>query len=150
MQAKRSLPAIFIISGFILLGTIVVFQGPIKEFLSYKFEIFKITFDNFFYQGTPGERRRAPRSLIIKQDYLKMYVGQPFRNFSDAEWKNFWKLVYGVYPKQPVEKAGLPNRMRQLTEEEIEQELMDRYPQPFANFREKHWSIFFQILFSRD
>jgi hypothetical protein len=56
--------------------------------------------------------------------------------------------MYGVYPKEPSGK-GLPNRMRQLNEEELARELVKRFPEPFEFFQPSHWKLFFDIVFKK-
>jgi hypothetical protein len=40
-------------------------------------------------------------------------------------------------------------KARHLTKEEIADELMRRYPNPFSFFKDSHWGTFFSIIFEK-
>lgn len=84
-------------------------------------------------------------SLMERETELKLYIGQPFLDFTPKEWNDFWNLLYGTFPKDSPEREGLPQRLRQLTEDEIAFELMERYPAPFSYFQKNHWDTLFSI-----
>jgi hypothetical protein len=53
--------------------------------LGLKFPEFRFEFlnhDNFFFQAGPRAERRRPISLLVKETELKLYVGEPFRDFT--------------------------------------------------------------------
>lgn len=149
MRFKRIPPKILLIVGFLALYLILKYQSSIKEFWSFNLEKIKIYFDNFFSAQGSGLERRRPLSLIEKETELKLYVGQPFIDFEEKDWKEFWNLIYGVFPGEIPEKPGLPKRVRQLTENEIAFELMSLYSNPFVYFKEEHWRIFFSIILKK-
>ena len=146
MRFKRILPKILLIAGFLALYLILKYQTSIKEFWSFNLEKIKIYFDNFFSAQGSGLERHRPLSLIEKETELKLYVGQPFIDFSQKDWREFWNLIYGVFPEKTPEKPGLPKRVRQLTTDETAFELMSLYPNPFSYFKEEHWRIIFSII----
>jgi len=147
MRSKSILPKILIISGFILLFLIIQFRGSIQDFSSNIFDSVKINLDNFFYQSEA--KRHAPVTLVQKETELRLYIGEPFRSFTPREWKKFWLLIYGAFPKDKPERAGLPRKIRQLTEDEIAQELISLYPEPFVYFQDQHWNMFFEIILKK-
>lgn len=149
MPAKKILPKILLILGFLALFAIVRYRAPLKEKLLFNIEKIKAHKDNFFFESGPGMERRRPVSLLERETELRLYVGEPFNNFSAQDWREFWDIVYGVYAIEPPEKNGLPKKMRQFTRDEIALELMQKYPQPFANFKEEHWKIFFGIVLKK-
>jgi len=149
MSAKKILPKIFLFLGFLALFIIVRYRVFLRERLLFEFERAKIHIDNFFFETGPGVTRKKPLSLLEREAELKLYVAEPFRSFSDNDWREFWDIIYLPQPIERLEKKGLPNKMRQLSEDEIAFELMERYPQPFANFREEHWKMFFGIIFKK-
>ena len=149
MRFRRHLPKIFIASGFLFLFLIVKYQGYIRDLWSFNLEKIQIYSDNFFYGTSPEVRRRRPVSTLKKETELQMYVGEPFRSFNRRQWREFWNLVYGAFPKEKPLRGGLPDRMRQLTEDEIATELMRRYPAPFSYFKGNHWQMFFELVLER-
>lgn len=149
MRSKRILPKILLIAGFLALYLILKYQTSIKEFCSFNLEKLKIHFDNFFFAAGSGLERHRPFSLIEKETELKLYIGQPFINFDQDDWREFWNLIYGVFPEGIAEKPGLPKRVRQLTTDEITFELMSLYPNPLSYFKEEHWKTFFNIILKK-
>lgn len=149
MQSKRFLPKIFLISGFLALFFIVKYQNEIKEISSLNLEKLKIYFDNFFYLVSPKLERQKPISFLEREEKLKAYIGQPFTGFDKSDWDKFWNIIYGAFPIEQSEKPGLPKKMRQLTLDEIAFELIARYPEPLAYFKEEHWKIFFGIILNK-
>lgn len=149
MRFRRILPKLSLIIGFFCIYLIIRYQNPIKDFLSFNLEKIKIHFYNFFYESGSGLTRRRPIIFIEREIELKLYIGEPFRDFTKKDWDEFWNIIYGVFPKDAPEKEGLPRKVRQLTEDEIASELMSRYPQPFAYFNESNWKIFFGIVLKK-
>jgi hypothetical protein len=153
MRFKRFLPRILLLFGFLLLLLVIKYPTEIqslsKDIIFLNFERLKIYFSNFFYYAGSQPKRNPPLSLLTKETELRLYIGEPFKSFSQKDWDKFWNLIYGAFPKEAPERQGLPKRLRQLTQDEIIYELSSRYPQQFANFRKEHWEIFFGILFKR-
>lgn len=134
------------ILGFPALFLIIKYQSSIKEAWLFNLEKVKIYFDNFFSDSDAQTARRRPLSLAERETELKLYIGEPFKDFTPADWNEFWNLIYGRFSKENPDRQSLPKKMRQLTLDEIAYELMYRYPQPFAYFTESHWKIFFSII----
>jgi hypothetical protein len=141
----RILPKILLIVGFLAIFVILKYQNAIKESWLFNLQRAKVTVENF---SNPEIIRHRPMTLLQNETELKLYIGQPFLDFSRKDWADFWNLLYGTFPKEPAGE-GLPRRVRQLTEDEIAFELMDRYPQPFAYFQKNHWQTFFSIAFKK-
>jgi len=146
MRLKNFLPKILLLLGFVLLYFILSYQTSIKDFFSSAFKKGGIYYDNFVYPATAKSIRHKPITLVKKETELMLYIGEPFKSFSPDEWQEFWDLIYEAYPKEPSEEPGMPNRMRQLTTDEIASELMERYPQPFFSFTEEHWQVLFGVI----
>lgn len=149
MRGKRLLPKVLLIAGILALFLILKYQNALKETRLFNLEKARIHFDNFFYFAGSKPQRKRPVALEQKETELKLYVGEPFRDFSSEDWKSFWDLVYGARPKDDPEKPGLPRRVRQLTADEIAAELISLYPAPFVFFSEAHWESFFGIIFKK-
>lgn len=149
MQFKRFLPKLLFAACLLLLFLIVKYQSYLKDAWSFNLEKVKIHFANFFYQTNSEPKRHRPVSLLQKETELKLYIGQPFIDFSKKDWNEFWNLIYGAFPREVADKQGLPKKIRQLTPDEISFELMSRYPQTFAYFRDSHWKTFFGIVLNK-
>lgn len=135
--------------GFLVLFLVLQFNSQIKNFIDYNKERIQTYGFNFFYMSGAGPKRYRPVSLLERETELKLYIGEPFKSFNQADWDDFWNLIYGAFPKDPPKKEGLPRRMRQLTLDEIRYELMLRYPTPFNYFKKEHWGMFFGIVLKR-
>lgn len=148
MRAKF-LPKVLLALGFVLLFLIIQYQSQLKDFWSFIIEKVSIYSDNFFFPVGAAPERKRPVSLIERETELALYIGEPFRSFKASDWEDFWNIIYGGFQKEEPGRKGMPKKMRQLTEEEIKFELASRYPQPFSSFLERHWRIFFGIIFKK-
>ncbi len=146
MSFKRLLPKILLAAGFLSLLFIIKYQGRIKDLLGLNLNKTGDYVDNISYDLDYKPKRHRPVSLLVRETELKLYIGEPFRDFNKSEWEKFWNIIYGVFPKGDPEKPGLVSKKRQLTDDEITYELMKTYPQPFTYFRENHWKMFFDII----
>jgi hypothetical protein len=142
---SKILPKIVLVSGLALIFLILAYQSQIKDTWSVFIEKATIYFDNYFFSKGREPERKRPIGLLERETELALYIGEPFKEFSRDDWREFWNIIYGGFAKVDSGK-GLPNRMRQLTPDEIKYELSSRYPQPFSYFREQHWRIFFDII----
>lgn len=142
------MPKILLVLGFVLLFALLQYQGQLKDFWSLIIDKAAITYDNFFKPTGEIPERKRPLSFLKRQVDLQMFIGEPFKSFSEEDWNEFWNIVYGGFAMDEA-GAGLPRRMRQMSKEEIENALTERYPQPFAYFDERVWKQFFEILFSK-
>lgn len=149
MRFNKFLPKILLIFGILALILIIKYQNSVKETFSYNLEKLRIHLDNFFYQTNSEPKRQPPISLLQKETELKLYIGEPFRDFDRNEWNEFWSFVYGAFPKERPKREGLPNKLRQLTLDEIASALISRYPDPFSYFKENHWKLFFDIILKK-
>lgn len=146
MSFKRLLPKILLVAGFLSLLFIIKYQGQIKDLLGVNLDKAKDYVDYVSYDLNYEAKRHRPVSLLVRETELKLYIGEPFRDFNKSDWEKFWNIIYGVFPKGDLERPGLVSKRRQLTEDEITYELMKMYPQPFTYFRENHWKMFFGII----
>ena len=87
--------------------------------------------------------RRPPVTTIELEQNLKNSLSLPFDDFSENDWKWFWRLLYERFP---VDSQGWPKRKRQLTRQEIEGVLTDYYYQPFGSFKQQQWDIFWEYI----
>lgn len=149
MPFKRLLPKFLLFVGFLSLFLIIIYQARIKDFLGVNYGKAKEYVDYISYDLNFQFKRSRPLSLLQMETELKLYIGQPFRDFSRKDWEKFWNIIYGIYPKTDPKEPGLVSKRRQLTEDEIVYELRNMYPQPFTYFREEHWKMFFSIIFKK-
>jgi len=149
MPFKRLLPKILLVVGFLSLSLIIAFQGRIKDFLKVNYDKAREYFNYITYDLNFEFKRHRPLSLLERETELKLYIGEPFRDFNKSDWEKFWNIIYGIYPKTNPKEPGLVSKRRQLTEDEIVYELKKTYPQPFTYFRQEHWKIFFGIIFKK-
>ncbi|MDD5432344.1 MAG: hypothetical protein PHO70_05080 [Candidatus Omnitrophica bacterium] len=149
MLSKKIGIKLFLIFGFVSLFLIFKFQGVLKDKGGFSLEKAKINFDNFFAKANPNLERKRPVAFSERESELQSYFGEPFTDFTREEWSQFWNLMYGLFPKEPAGKPGLPNKMRQLTEDEITSELISLYPQPFLMYQDSHWSSLYQVIFKK-
>ncbi len=90
--------------------------------------------------------RKPPLNLLIKEDQLRMAIGEPFLSFSRDDWKKFWDLIYGTFEDKGVRGETIK---RQRTESEIQDYLKYYYPKPFFYFQKDHWKEFWKIIYSK-
>lgn len=149
MSFKRLLPKFLLVAGFLSLSIIIIYQVRIKDFLRVNYDKTKEYIDYISYDLNFEFKRHRPLSLLERETELKLYIGEPFRDFNRSDWEKFWNIIYGIFPKAGPKEPGLVSKRRQLTEDEITYELMKTYPQPFTYFREEHWKMFFSIIFKK-
>jgi hypothetical protein len=149
MSFKRLLPKFLLVAGFLSLFFIIKYQGQIKDLLGLNLDKAKDYIDYVSYDLNYEAKRHRPVSLLVRETELRLYIGEPFRDFNRSDWEKFWNIIYGIFPKAGPKEPGLVSKRGQLTEDEITYELMKTYPQPFTYFREEHWKIFFSIIFKK-
>jgi len=149
MPFKRHLPRFLLVVGFLSLSLIIIFQGPIKDFLGVNFDKAREYAGFIFYDLNFEYKRQKPITLLKKETELRLYIGEPFRSFNRSDWENFWNIIYGIFPKTDPNQPGLVAKRRQLTEDEIAAELKKMYPQPFIYFMQDHWNMFFEVIFKK-
>lgn len=144
---RKHLAWIGICFGVVLALTLFLSQENLREDWNDFTESMDIHIDNFMYTLNP--ERSKSISMMEKEQNLKLYVGQPFIDFSQSDWDKFWGILYGVYPVDYPENERLPARARQLKRPEMEEKLKEWYPSPFGNFQQEHWQQFWQIIFGK-
>lgn len=143
----KFLPVVLISSAIVLALTLFLAQDNLRQDWNDFTESIDIHIDNFMYTLSP--ERSKSISMLEKEQNLKLYVGQPFIDFSQSDWNKFWDILYGVYPVDYPENERLPARVRQLKRPEMEEKLKDLYPNPFGNFQQQHWQQFWQMIFGK-
>lgn len=150
MQNKiRILPKIFLFLGLVVLFLAVRYYARINSVVSSLKNSAGIHSDNFFRQSKAESLRRRPLSLVERETELKLYLGEPFKGFSYAQWEEFWSLIFDVFPEEYAQAPGEPIRVRQLSSAEIADKLMKLYPDPFAYFKTEHWEALFGVAFKK-
>jgi hypothetical protein len=91
--------------------------------------------------------RKPPLSFLIAQESLKQNLPVPFANFAEQDWQDFWRLIYGTHETDDSGSVYSITRRRQLSIEEIEQILMNDYPQIFSRFDRRMWDEFWKLAF---
>lgn len=90
--------------------------------------------------------RKRPLTFIDREEQLRIFVPTVFEGFSQQEWDNFWDYIY-----EPItDTSGKYPLKRQRTQEEIMSVLRNKYPKPFADFKDEHWFYFWQIVFGNE
>ncbi|MBU1870318.1 MAG: hypothetical protein KJ818_07605 [Candidatus Omnitrophica bacterium] len=143
------MPKIFLVLGFVILALLYNYRFKIENFWLFNMKKAQIYKDNFFYESGEKMERKQPLALTKKEAMLKVYMGSPFRGFEQKDWDEFWNIIYGVFAKDQPEAEGLPQRVRQLNLEEIQEELISLYPQPFSYYKDSDWDRLFYFIFKK-
>lgn len=106
---------------------------------------FKMSLDVFLSNaiGSISPERSTPISTLDLEESLRTYVPVPFREFTEMNWRWFWKLMYG---RVEEDWGGWPKRKRQRDRIEVQNTLVDYYWRPFGSFREQQWASFWQFV----
>ncbi len=144
---KRLVPRMFLIIAIFVLLLLINQRERLEYYTQHLSIVSKVILENINVQMYPP--RKFVGTKIQKEDMLKMYVGEPFKNFSFKEWEQFWQIIYGLYRKENPQDPRLPAIYRHLDKEEMQQELIGRYPTPFSYFGDAQWEQFWQIIFSK-
>ncbi|TAM42638.1 hypothetical protein EPN54_01025, partial [bacterium] len=99
MPFKRLLPKFLLVAGFLSLSLIIIFQARIKDFLGVNYDRAREYANYILYDLNFEFKRHRPLSLLERETELKLYIGDPFRDFSRSDWEKFWNLIYGIFPK---------------------------------------------------
>lgn len=140
-------PGMLIFFAIVLVLTLLLAQDNLRRDWNDFMEGIDIHIDNFMYTFSP--KRSKSISMLEKEQNLKLYVGQPFIDFSQSDWDKFWDILYGIYPLDYSQNSRLPARVRQLKPAEMEEKLKEWYPKPFGYFQPQHWQQFWQIAFGK-
>lgn len=146
MRAKFS-PKLLIFLAIVLALTLFFAQGNLRQDWDDFAQGIDIHIENFMYALNP--ERSKPISILEKEQGLKVYVGEPFIDFSQSDWSEFWNILYGAYPMDYPENERLPPRVRQLNYSEMEEKLKEWHPNPFSYFQAEHWQQFWKIAFGK-
>lgn len=105
----------------------------------------KMSLDVFFgnLTGSISPGRSTPISTLALEESLRTYVPLPFREFTEENWRWFWKLMYGRIEE---DWGGWPKRKRQLTKIEVQDTLIGYYQRPFGSFGDQQWASFWQFV----
>lgn len=140
MRAKQRFGIqFFLVVGFVGLFFLYQYRASVRERGLLTIEQLKIYWDNFLADGGTDMQRHRPLSVVKRETELALQFGPPFRDFSPQDWKEFWNLIYGTFPRTDPEHPDLPARQRQLTNEELANALVELYPQPFSLYGEQEW-----------
>ena len=150
MLPRGLTPKILLLAGFTALILIYSHQAYLRKAKEFELKKIQTYSDNFFAEGNPEVIKRIrPVSTAYKEAELMSTFGRPFSDFKDEDWASFWDIIYKVYPIVEPEEPGLPKRVRQLSEGEIINELINTYQAPFVNFTKDGWSAFFDIILNK-
>lgn len=134
--------------GFLAVGLVFLIRGNLNRDYQDLAEALKIFSENLSYEFMPP--RRAPFGVANKETELKGNLGPIFKQFSADDWHDFWQIIYGVYPEYSSDNERLPPRKRQLSIPEIQEELKNRFYNPFAYFTPEHWQELWSTLKIRE
>jgi len=148
MQRNKLIVRLMLLTGFMLLAFVYIYQKSIKSFLQFNLHKTQVVVGNFIPDASaPGFRSRS-LSTLVKETELKLYFSEPFKSFSKGEWMRFWKIFYGEFPREYIGE-GLPKKNRQLTTDEIIQELITLYPDIFSRYQNTHWESLFRVILKK-
>ena len=92
--------------------------------------------------------RKPPTTFIDKEAKIQAFLypaSQEFQKFDDQDWRQFfaylWNLIYG----STQEEQGDFKVKRHRSKEEIKEELIYDYPDPFSRLQPQHWNYFWNI-----
>jgi hypothetical protein len=94
--------------------------------------------------------RQRPMSTFEQEEQLRQFIPPVFESFSEKDWDEFWNTIYGAFPDESSSKKFMPKKYRQLTMSEIEQRLINRYPNGFGRMGQQHWGYFWQYIIKVD
>ncbi len=132
-------------AGLMFLVVIFIFRDAVSSLLQFNLKKAHVVVSNFAPNISQPGYRSPPLSNLLKETELGMYFGEPFKSFSPDDWGSFWEIIYG---ERPLDDVGpdLPLRNRQLSTDEVIQELKSRYGEPFTRYQNSHWQFFFELL----
>ncbi len=141
MKLLKTLAVILIVVLFITLIYVRVFP---QNYISLKLKkswdglmrFLNIQKENLLLEVSPPRCKKL--TMIETESWLRQFSPEPFMDFNDNDWDEFWKIFYA--PVETKEDKFIRRRMR--TKEEIEVALMERYPQPFRYLDDNYWKIF--------
>jgi hypothetical protein len=95
-----------------------------------------------------SSERKPPATLIDKEAKLQAFLypaSEEFQRFDDKDWQQFyaylWNLIYGA----TEEEQGSFEIKRHRSKDEIEEQLIHDYPDPFSRLQRQHWNYFWNI-----
>lgn len=143
-MSRRLIVKLCLFAGFLAAGAIFLLRENLtKDYQDLK-QALSISADNTAYNLSPP--RSASFGTQYKEEALKVEFGPVFAGFSRDDWQVMWKIIYGIRSEDNLDNERLPARSRQLTLDEIEEELKARFYSPFAYFTAEHWQYFWKIL----
>ncbi|MHB8154680.1 MAG: hypothetical protein ACYDFR_01335 [Candidatus Omnitrophota bacterium] len=148
MQNNKLIVRLMLLTGFILLAFVFIYQESIRSFLQFNLRKAEVVVGNISPDTSASEFRDRPLSTLVQETELKLYFSEPFKSFSKEEWAKFWELFYGEFPREYIGE-GLPEKNRQLTFNEIAQELINLYPDIFSRYQNTHWESLFQVILKK-
>lgn len=147
MQFTKFYPRLTLLALIIILFLLITRKQDLEYFLGNLSGAIDTIKQNFQTQLNPP--RAFVGNRLKKEDEFKMYLGEPFRSFNVQDWENFWKIIYGVYAKENPQGIKLLPVYRQLSQDEMQEELVNKYPAPFAYFNQAQWEAFWNMVFSK-
>ncbi|MCX5669536.1 MAG: hypothetical protein NTX89_05470 [Candidatus Omnitrophica bacterium] len=148
MQNNKLIVRLMLLTGFILLAFVFIYHESIRSFLQFNLHKAEVVVGNISPDTSASEFRDRPLSTLVQETELKLYFSEPFKSFSKEEWVKFWELFYGEFPREYTGE-GLPEKNRQLTFNEIAQELINLYPDIFSRYQNTHWESLFQVILKK-
>ncbi|MFQ5681072.1 MAG: hypothetical protein ACE5GG_03360 [Candidatus Omnitrophota bacterium] len=144
MTKGRFFVKLWLLLGFLAVGAIYLAKDNLRRDLRDFRAGIKIRGGNFARKIAPG--RSAPFGVENKEVALKVKFDPLFKKFSDDDWRQIWRIIYGLYPEYDPDNERLPARKRQLDIAEMQEELKASFRTPFAYFRPEHWQEFWKTL----
>ncbi|MDD5195033.1 MAG: hypothetical protein PHQ96_05095, partial [Candidatus Omnitrophica bacterium] len=109
-----------------------------KKFTQWAGDFLKAKEHNLSMEVSPTRHRKI--SFIEQEERMRLFAPDLFANFNENDWQEFWELIY-----KPVDdKQGGFTVKRYRSQEEIQEILIQRYPNPFSYLSKEYWRIFWQ------
>lgn len=141
---RRLIVKLWLFAGFLAIGIIFLLKENLRKDYQDLQKAASITADNIAYTVMPP--RTAVFGLENKEEALRVTFEGAFFNFSADDWRQLWKIIYGIYPDYEDSNERMPARQRQLTLGEMEEKLKANLPHPFSYFKPEHWQLFWKTL----
>ena len=126
------------------------FQERLEYAYQYITNYIGITKHNLSFDYDPVRRR--PLSFLERETKIQsafLADREPYVDFSQEEWNDFWRNLWGLIFDPIAEKEGKFTVKRYRTIDEIEGYLIFTYPDPFERLSRQHWDYFWSIVFGK-
>lgn len=122
------------------------FKSKVDNVFQHIVQYVRVTKHNIMFDIS--SERNPPVSFIDKEAKLQAFLypaSEVFQKFDEQDWQQFyaylWNLIYG----STDEEQGSFKVKRHRSKDDIEEQLIYDYPDPFARLQPQHWNYFWSI-----